>query len=358
MDIKIKALFVTNLPSPYKVEFLNLLAKSVDLRVVYERKGATNRNEKWFVDNSRNFEEIYLQRGAIGEEESFSFELVRYIKTIEHDRIVIMNGYIYPSEIFAINYMKRHHHPFFIMCDGMLPTDDRLKTKIKSLLKRHVLSKSNHWLSSGKATTAELIKHGATVDGIIEYPFSSISEKKLVNEIYDKKHFKEIIGCSSEKMLLYVGQIIPRKGIDLLLEASKKYSDITFYVIGGKLDSDGYDNIINIDFMTHDDLASYYKAADALVLPTNEDIWGLVVNEAMAVGTPVITTDRCGAGLELVQEGKNGFLFHRGDVGGLVDAIQKLYSSNEITFENINSTAKKYTIENMSDAVYEALKQI
>lgn len=53
-------------------------------------------------------------------------------------------------------------------------------------------------------------------------------------------------------------------------------------------------------FKTKEELAMYFKAADIFVHPTREDIWGLVINESMAYGLPVITTNKCVAGMELI----------------------------------------------------------
>ena len=64
-------------------------------------------------------------------------------------------------------------------------------------------------------------------------------------------------------------------------------------------------------FLQHlepDALAQVYGVSDVFVLPSFEETWGLVVNEAMACGLPVITTDRVGAAVDLVREGENGFV--------------------------------------------------
>lgn len=71
------------------------------------------------------------------------------------------------------------------------------------------------------------------------------------------------------------------------------------------------DNIVFVEFKTKEDLIDYYRAADLFVLPTREDIWGLVVNEAMAAGTPVITTTNCGAGMEILKMEMAVELFHQ-----------------------------------------------
>ena len=65
-------------------------------------------------------------------------------------------------------------------------------------------------------------------------------------------------------------------------------------------------NVFFFDFMNKELLFKYYQISDLFVLPTREDIWGLVINEAMANGLPIITTDKCVAGKELIND--NGYI--------------------------------------------------
>ena len=61
-------------------------------------------------------------------------------------------------------------------------------------------------------------------------------------------------------------------------------------------------------FMRKDQLKEYFLISDLFILPTKEDIWGLVMNEAMGYGLPVITTDKCIAGVELITDEINGYI--------------------------------------------------
>ena len=88
--------------------------------------------------------------------------------------------------------------------------------------------------------------------------------------------------------------------------------------------------------------------SDIFVHPTREDIWGLVINEAMANGLPVITTNRCNAGLELISNGKNGYIIDVDNVEELQNAIMNtLKYSCQMGTESLR-TIKNYTIENMA----------
>lgn len=75
-------------------------------------------------------------------------------------------------------------------------------------------------------------------------------------------------------------------------------------------------------FVNQRDLPSWYAAADALVLPSDSrETWGLVVNEAMAAGLPVVVSDAAGCSPDLVREGENGFTYVCGDVAALADRL-------------------------------------
>jgi glycosyltransferase involved in cell wall biosynthesis len=70
-------------------------------------------------------------------------------------------------------------------------------------------------------------------------------------------------------------------------------------------------------FKQYDELPAYYGLAGAFVLGSTEEQWGLVVNEAMAAGLPVLVSRRCGCAPELVRDGENGFTFDPHDASGL-----------------------------------------
>ena len=341
-----KVLFVTNLPAPYKVSFFELLSQNVDLTVVYERRSASNRNEKWRNDEARSFKEIYLDGVSVGEDSSFTPKIIGYIKNGNYDSI-IMNGYSSLTAMLAIEYMRDHHVPFGVMCDGMLPSEDGI---IKGMLKRRLIGAASFWLSSGDITTKQLLKYGAKNERLYKYPFSSVKETEIVSAPFDKQIYKKKIGCKSDTMILYVGQFIPRKGIDVLLKAHSKLSDSAeLRVVGGENcpQEQNYKNVIFEGFKTKEQLADYYAAADVFVLPTREDIWGLVVNEAFAFGLPVITSDNCGAGMEMITQGVNGFIFPNEDADALRDMIVKALCLN--CFEASTKTAACYTLEEMAE---------
>lgn len=104
-------------------------------------------------------------------------------------------------------------------------------------------------------------------------------------------------------------------------------------------------------------MTDYYRAADLFVLSTREDLWGLVVNEAMAVGTPVITTTNCGAGMEILKNGDDGTIVPPENSDLLAIAMQEMLNDDELAKQTKHAikSAEVYTIENMAKQIAEVI---
>ena len=160
-----------------------------------------------------------------------------------------------------------------------------------------------------------------------------------------------------EKIVLAVGQFIHRKGFDVLLDAAVMFKEnIGVYIVGDKPTNEytakvKAHNLTNVHFegfKSKEELKKYYMAANLFVLPTREDIWGLVVNEAMAYGLPVVTTDRCNAGLELIKNGENGFIVKTENSEELSKKICLALGDYAAMGEKALKDIRKYTIEEMA----------
>ena len=163
--------------------------------------------------------------------------------------------------------------------------------------------------------------------------------------------------------------MIPRKGFDVLIKSAKKLSkNYGIYIIGGSPQKEyiemtnkyGLQNIHFINFLGKDELSDYYLAADLFAFPTREDIWGLVVNEAMAKGLPIITTDKCVAGLELIEDNVNGFIIPTDNSDQLFNKIEVILEHSDLRYKmqkNNLDKISKYTIEKMVDTHLEIFNE-
>jgi len=135
--------------------------------------------------------------------------------------------------------------------------------------------------------------------------------------------------------ILYVGQLIVRKRVDLLLQAFSQLAEPStrLRIIGQGAEAQNLhqlagqlglvDRVSFVPGLPNADIVSAMAAADVLVLPSRFDGWGAVVNEALMVGTPVICSDRCGAS-DVIENGRNGYVFEAGNADALKGRLQRL----------------------------------
>lgn len=351
-----KILFLTNIPSPYRVDFFNELGKQCDVTVAFEGKTATDRNENWKNRDSFNFKFVFLKGIRIKTDQFLCLSILKILKQ-KWDKIIIC-GYSSPTTMLAIEYLKLKKMPFYIEVDGgLIKQDNSIKYKIK----KYFLSSATGWFSSGKETTKYLVHYGADKNKIIEYPFTSLKEQDILRQIpteQEKLNLRKELNLKEEKIILSVGQFIYRKGYDVLIKAMQNIDkNIGVYIIGDTpteeyLNLQKQFNLTNLHFVgfkTKEELKKYYITADLFVLPTREDIWGLVINEAMAMGLPIITTDKCVSGLELVENGVNGHIVPTENSEILAGKINKIFNEDYKRMgENSLNKIKNYTIENMA----------
>ena len=104
------------------------------------------------------------------------------------------------------------------------------------------------------------------------------------------------------------------------------------------------ENVHFIGFKSKEELKKYYKSADLFVLPTREDIWGLVINEAMSYGLPIITTNKCVAGVELINNDENGFIVSVEDSKSISKKINLLLDNEKLSESMSENNLKKNRI--------------
>ena len=328
--------YVTNLPAPYRVAFLNELGRLCDLTVFYERHTASDRDAKWRGDKAETYREIYCNDRALGTDRSLGFDLMRRIRAEQFDRLLI-SGYSSPAVMALILDCQRRGVPYYMQYDGGFD----MRSSIKDLLKRKLLRPAAGHFTSSSAHATYLRSLGIAPELIWKYPFTSLTEEDILPEpVSDvqRAELRRTLGVKEEHIVLSVGQFIPRKGFDILLQSAQILRDqhIGFYLVGGAATSeyrsfcDG-NNLCSVHFVgfqSKQQLKAWYQAADIFCLPTRYDIWGLVVNEALANALPVVTTTACCAGLELVHDGVNGMLVPPEDSGALTEAICALLSGD------------------------------
>ncbi len=361
--------YYCNFPAPYYIGFLNELGKLCELTVVFERAFSSERDSSWKKYTAPNIKKIIILHGIHTQADmAFCPQIIKYIDSKKFDKFIIHDP-ASPTGMWLIWYMKIRKIPYILQCEGTLPGDG--KTGFKEKYKTLLLNGAKCYLSSMNSKKSYFSSYIKEKEKIKWYPFSSFYQKDILknglNQI-EKNKIRKKLGIKEKKVILSVGSIIKRKGHDILLKACRNFSEnIGIYIISGKATKDLKDiikkykikNVHFVEFMPMEELWNYYKMADILAVPTREDTWGLFVNEAMANGLPIITTKKCVAGLELIDDGKNGYLIDTDDVNELrkkIIFLLKDWKLREMMAENNIKKIREYTFENEAKKTFEAVE--
>lgn len=358
-----KVLIIFNHPAPYKVRLFNELSKSFDLHVIFERNAASDRNKKFYFEDSYKFKLHEIKGIKIGRENIISKGVKKHLKENNYD-LIIMNGYSNFSEMKALSYLKRKKMPYVLYING-----GKIKPReffLKKIIKRHYISGASAYFSPDKESNKYLVHYGAQENKILNYPYSTIYENEIVKERPDKKAIQQELGIKFDKVFVSSGQLIKRKNYISLVEEWEKFPEnYGLFLIGdGKqrgeiekiITTNNMKNVVLTGFLSRTEMFKYFKASDIFLFPSKEDIYGHVINEAMSQGLPTISTNKVNSAINLIDDGKNGFLLNELSNPSLCDAIEKL--NNIDCFENCILTASDNTIEKMAKRHVEMFKEV
>lgn len=356
MNILIQTLY----PAPYRVALFEQIAKEHTLTVVFERDN-DGRNPL-YCNYSDAFH--YLLLGTNKAETEYR-DILSNIRS--YDLVMLFEYHTMLSSRLILRCMFCKVK-YSINCDGAVNISTKFpKKQIKSFFIKHAVL----CMAGGKKAKDYFKTYGAIDDQIIVHNFSAIYEDEIIGpeekENKIKKRAEE--GIKGECVAVSVGRLIESKRFDLLIEIWKEMSnDFYLYIIGSgpeeaklkkMIQREKITNVIMLDFMKRDQLFSFYEMSDLYVFTTATDTWGLVVNEAMAKGLPVISGDKCTAAVEMVTNGYNGYIVNETTclenfIKEFRTVIQDLLSNDEqrrVMSNNALVTAKEYTYEHMSKAI-------
>lgn len=278
-----------------------------------------------------------------GDDKSRKSQITNIFDFFKPDFVVI-NGYVGVEQVAAIRYCQRHKIPYAIESDTPLHIPENA---FKALVKKILLRKRLHHVlcygfPGGTLQKENLVHYGIPEKKNYIMPMS-VSELRIINEkerIPNKNDLKIRYGICGKKTFLFVGRLVPEKNVALLVEAfaelKKTQPDTALLIIGDGVEMGNLkkkaENLLVSDvhfmgYVTFPEIVEFYKAADVFVLPSQYEPWGLVINEAMIMGLPVIVSDKVGCRKDLVIEGKNGYLFKNGSKNELLKVMSLMDNS-------------------------------
>ncbi|NEP19317.1 MAG: glycosyltransferase [Leptolyngbya sp. SIO4C1] len=229
-----------------------------------------------------------------------------------------------------------------IAYEGSAPGVDFLNKPRRLALRRLMARLADGFITNSQAGRDYLIKHlGADEAQVFAYPYEVPAAKSLFAE--SNEHAPAAIEVLNRPLFLFVGRVMPRKGLKTLLEAciqlkQRGHQEYTLLVIGDGEDLDSLqtycqnqqiDNcVVWAGQIDYSQIGSYFRAADVFILPTIEDTWGVVVLEAMLFGKAVLCSTGAGSS-ELISPGDNGFVFRPNHPEELADVMQVMIEHPE-----------------------------
>jgi glycosyltransferase involved in cell wall biosynthesis len=341
---KKRILLIHNIFSPHTEKVFRQLSKKCKLHVLYCAKSEKNRN--WsIVPQDYSYEFLSGLTIAWGKKDLFSFIVNPFIidKIINNKPdMVIISGWDLPTYWIAAFFCRLKNIPY-IVWSGSTKNEQSWRRSISLPLVKLILRWASSYIAYGSLAKDYLISLGVNPEKItiafngFDYDFYNKykPDKKNINTLMAR------FSARNKKILLYYGQLIERKNPLLLIEAFQKLQktnkDLVLLIVGNgnlskKLNTIVYENKIKNVFIDPNPgdskIRNYISISDLFVLPSSEEVWGLVINQALAMGKPIIVSDKVGAQTDLLIEGKNGFIFKSEDKNSLVDSLKKALISN------------------------------
>jgi glycosyltransferase involved in cell wall biosynthesis len=373
-----RVVILHNIISPHVTPVFQELAKICNLTVVYCAESESNRH---WSEVPTGFEYQVLRHTAITfrGQDVFTFFInpgvITTLNQLKPD-LVILSGWDNLSYLVAALYCRIKSIPY-LLHSGSTQFEPSWRRTISRPLVQLLVAGATRFISYGTRASQYLISLGADSKKITPaynstrpdfYHLPSQTEKQKASQL------RRSLSISAETtLILFYGQLIERKGVDILLNAVSQLQQqgkkVGLLIVGRGTAADALRHQAQELQLTachwvadpgDSAMTVYFHASDIFVLPSREEVWGLVVNQAMMSGLPVIVSDRVGAGPDLVIAGETGYVFANDSVNDLTTQLLQLVDNPSCRMDMGKAAAKRVAMcspVTTAQAMYQAIKQ-
>ena len=255
---------------------------------------------------------------------------------------VWLHGYAHHAQLRALVAAKKHGLKVLLRGESHAASSHRsaVKTALKQQILTRLFRKVDAFLAIGTANRDYYMSYGVAPEKIYMMPYAVDNARFQATATAERgRALVRSLGLDpSRPVILYASKLQTRKRPWDLWHAYERLSPngrdepapYLVYVGDGEeraaleaaVASRGWTSVRFEGFQNQTTLPDYYAACDVFVLPSEREPWGLVVNEVMNAGKPVIVSDQVGAAADLVEDGVNGFVVPVGDVETLADRLR------------------------------------
>ncbi len=323
-------------PSSYTLDLVNNVYRPMDIDHIFLENTSHAKADTDFDADSLSQKSVIEQIGFL-------------LSIYKNYDMIIFNGYNSWQFIFLflLQLSLPRKKVIAIESDTRFLKRKGLKGLIKKLYLSPIFSyKYTLGFPGGNYTHKKLFSfYGMPEENIFLMPMMVDNEKYFNPAPYAKEPFT----------FLFVGRMIPLKQIDFLIQSFlKKFENdenVQLKIVGGgelfEPLTKAYDYHTNITFTGPKygkELIHEYHTSNVLILPSDREQWGLVINEAMAAGLPVIASDQVGAIYDLIIGKDTGFVFSLEKENDLAEKMQRLFEDREL-YERYSANARRLMME-------------
>jgi glycosyltransferase involved in cell wall biosynthesis len=341
--MKRKAILLTEIISPYRIPVFNAIAKRLGHEFLALFFGETESRRQWQVQCDRIEFDYQVLPGfrfqRRGRNPFFFNPTVLAILMKHRPEVLVLGGYHHPTSLLVLAFARLFETPLVLWGESNL-NDERSSQPMLEAYKRWFMRHCTKFLAVGTSSRDYFLAYGVRPKDV------HIAPNAVDNDFFFRKSFEyrqnnPLRELYPYQVILYVGRVIQAKGVMNLICAYEMIAnqvDAGLLIVGDGQDKDRYevycrerelDRAQFIGFVHQEELPMYYALADVFVFPTHSDPWGFVLNEALACGLPVISTDVAGAMPDLVRHGRNGYVFSKGDVDALAAYLLQILRDDD-----------------------------
>lgn len=308
-----KIVILTNIPTPYRSKLFDLLCES-NITVIYCAEVEPDR--LWTIPRINDHNNYILKKskqikGKNGFYFHLNFEIFKVLNKIKPEILIITS--FNPTNLIAIFWAFYNKGKLIYWTDGTLDSETKIGF-IRKLIRKFLFRKFSSYICTGLGGK-KLLKNYGVSNNKIFYSNLCVDNKLYQFHKYEDREFD----------ILYCGRIVdrklPRMFADICNEVNK-IRKIRVHIIG---DGECREELLNLlktysvdfyysGFVQSDQLVKLYGTSKILLLTSEFDAWGLVANEALASGTPVIISNKAGAANDLVANDINGYVLGNNDI--------------------------------------------
>ena len=342
-----KILITTNIPAPYRVDFFCYLqnhVKEYDIHVLFSSESEDNR--RWNADEKKLSNTHYLKTKSIKIQKRYDTKYIYFpvgigkeLKNINPDIII---GWEYnPVSVQIMAWCRIHKRRYITLTDGTLHSERNINI-VQKITRKYIISKCDAAIASSTKAKEKLLSWG-------------ISEKKVFLSLLtvDIEPYINIHRVPVSGRLLYVGSMIQRKGLDLLISALKYVNcQYELRIVGNgseeeirrlkqQIENEGLtDSVLFCGYKEGKELIEEYQYAEAFVFPTREDCFGLVLVEALAAKVPIISSIYADGAYDIIEDGINGLFVDPYNAKAFAKSIDYILGKKMKWYSNADAVNK------------------